>query len=148
MSTAWNQTSLTRMNGTAVAGIVRPCMLRTTRVHAAVSNVPSVRARDCAVARTSSSWTSDGRAASRSMSAPRASTLGYIGVSTPVRAQVSSRSTPSALRAMCATTCPFVQSGNPDGAARSTSSAWSRNAAVPGAIHSTLWVTVGGMARP
>ena len=59
----------------------------------------------------------------RSPRCPRcaSSREGYIGVSTPVRAQVSRLPSASALRARWATTCARVQSGNRDGAARSSS---------------------------
>ena len=118
-STPCTHSSLARIHGTSVAGIVLPCMLRTVRRPGLVGHrldrlgEPGARPR-----RSRPAAPPAGRAAVAAISASRTSREGYIGVSTPVRAQVSRLTSASALRARWATTCARDQSGSGDGAAQ------------------------------
>src|SRR3954447_1525661 len=85
------------------------------------------------------------------MPALRASRDGYIGVSTPVRAQSSRLTSASALRARCATTWARDQSGRADGAASSSSvsrSTWPATVRSPAVHHSTAVSYCGAVMAP
>src|SRR3954467_2407857 len=80
------------------------------------------------------------------MPASRASWEGYIGVSSPVRAQVSRLTSASALRARCATTCPRDHPGRPESPARWASvsrSTWPATTASPSA-HQRCTASIAG----
>jgi hypothetical protein len=90
--------------------------LRTGFAHASGGIASTAAANRAADAVRSAICSASGRPAPAAISSARRSTLGYIGVSTPVRAHVSRFTYESALRAIWVSTCPQVQPGSSDGA--------------------------------
>jgi hypothetical protein len=128
-STACTHTSRQRIQGTSLAGTMRPCAVRTCAVQASSGSSRIAVASRPVAARTSPRRCAGGSAAASVMPASRASGEAYIGVSTPVRAQVSRLTRASALRATCASSRCRDQPGSSDGV--SNSSSVSRPRAVP-----------------
>ncbi|GAA0620938.1 hypothetical protein GCM10010174_44540 [Kutzneria viridogrisea] len=104
--------SCTRSQGTWCAGIARPEPCSTSACQAASpSPVAAAPNRPQAASRSSRSSHSE-RGAPSSIAVSRSALLVYMGCSTPVRAQVSRFTRPSALRARWLSTCPLVQPGS------------------------------------
>jgi len=115
-STWWISSSERRRVRIPRAGNVAPRLV-TGASQAAAGRSAAAAANAAALARRSAASSAADRPAPAATPRARASSLGYIGISVPVRAQASRFRKPSALRAMWVRTCPRVQPGSRDPAA-------------------------------
>ena len=114
-STACTHTSRTRIQGTSAPGTGRPRLVRTSACQASSGIARTASSSRTTPLRRSARSSAGGCSAERSMSSCRLSGFGYIGVSTPVRAQSSRLTKASALRAKCPTRWARVQPGSSEG---------------------------------
>ena len=123
-STAWMQVSRARSQIVSAARTVRPWAVTTGSDQASAGIVSIAADSRSAVSRTRSGRSA--RSAPDSISAARCSGEAYIGFSTPVRAQSSSRPSASAFDATWASRCRRLQPGSAHGRSSAASSRVSR----------------------
>ena len=142
----WISTSVSRRNSVNQAGWPGPFRPWTGTSQAAAGTRATSSANSVADCATSAESSAAGRCAPASIPSSRACLLGYCGVSIPVRAQTSRLLSPSALRAMCVSTCPRLQPGSSEASrawpsvsasavtARRPVASWIRASSLPGSL--------------